>query len=78
MFGNMLTTLNSKTVVLNISTHFGMLLTGMKLTNALTQLNNNHKTHFGGSFLISNEFLINLQWKNHVISATIGKGIIEK
>lgn len=55
-----------------------MLLTGMELTNALTQLNNNHKTHFGGSFLISNEFLINLQWKNHVISATIGKGIIEK
>lgn len=55
-----------------------MLLTGMKRTNALTQLNNNHKTHLGGSFFISNEFLINLQWKNHAFSATIGKGIIEK
>lgn len=55
-----------------------MLLIGMKLINALTQLNNNYKTHFGGSFLISNEFLMNLQWKNDVISATIGKGIIEK
>lgn len=55
-----------------------MLLTGMKLTNALTQLNNNQKTHLGGSFFISNEFLINLQWKNHAFSATIRKGIIEK
>lgn len=55
-----------------------MLLTGMKLTNALTQLNNNRKAHFGGSFFISNEFLMNLQWKNDIFSATIGKGIIEK
>ncbi|WP_221639073.1 hypothetical protein, partial [Listeria seeligeri] len=34
--------------------------------------------HLGGSFFISNEFLMNLQWKNDVFSATIGKGIIEK
>ncbi len=55
-----------------------MLSTGKKQTNALTQQNNNRKTHLGGSFFISNEFLMNLQWKNDVFSATIGKGIIEK